>query len=210
MTKAEIIYLILTNLNGSDSESDNKKQYHPADVEQYVSVAYQQVIADSYKQSRDKEAMLGDVRRVRTVDKVTTDASGSYFKIPSGLVSIARSPRILSVYVQGRRGDDFLSEEPEQTAMFDDLEISITGGFGHPASDSPQRTMNVQGDRVYLNGYVEGQVLLYECIPGAKALTDEDEMTIPNDGAVAFIEMVKQMIRSEGKPKEQINDTANQ
>ncbi len=208
MTKAELTYLVMTSINGGDVVSDKQKVYHPGDVAIYLEMAFSALLYQQMSQARDKEGSTADVRKVMDVPEVKQDKGGLYyFDIPKGLISLAGQPRVASVFVRGRRGDDFVTEAPEESSIYSDLEVSSTHGFGHASSGGVQRSMNIQGDKVYLSGYTKGQSLQYEGVAGFSMLDDHEELVLPKGSDIIFLQTVKNLMFGPQDPTLEINDT---
>jgi hypothetical protein len=204
MTKENLIDLLTTQLAASDITGPMMRKLHQRDIEQLVSMAYNNILFEAYnafKKTKDTSNFDQYIKTYKDVD-VTFDASRDeyYSIIPVTLAQLPNNNAIRVISPKRGQRQAFVYQDNTAVAIFGNLEVD---------SIMTQTTFYVEGQNVYYEDLGVGQTqVMMKLIPVFTELSDEDEVYIPAGKDQVVFEFVVKALMGRGNEQMANNNTS--
>ena len=189
MTKEQWAELINLKLAGGDAPAQIQGQYSIQEIELYLTMAFNDVLASAWKES---PSLVDDfVRSKKIALQTDTTRDERYVVIPSGVLPLPSNQGIIQIRQPKNPNMAFALIDINALPILSELEVGVIDNrVGYYA----------EGTKVYFDEHLPSIVeeLLVKWITPFEGLGDEDEVSVPGgNNQVVFDTVYKLMLKTQ-------------
>ncbi len=209
MTKEQFVKLIESQLANGNVTSALLGKFHPAEIEKFIEMAYNDVVGKSYNQAQrysDFSQLDNHIKPFKNVPVLHDEDLCEYYSIlPAPIVQIPDNQAIRLICPMRDQSDAFVYEDNSSTAVFSELEVS--------ALDS-SKSYQVEGSQIrYKEGMTDDIAkagVLMKLVVQFGALEDDDEVYMPAGQSTLISQIVVEyMSQRKAGPEKTNNDNTS-
>lgn len=210
MTKEQFVKLIQTQLSNGNVTAALMGKYHPAEIEKFIELAYNDVVGKAYSQSQrysDFSQLDNHIKAYKKVPVLWDQDLCEYYSIlPAPIIQIPDNQAIRLISPMLDQSYAFVYEDNSSTAVFNELEVSVLD-----SSSSYQ----VEGSQIrYKSGMSEDMAkagMLMKLVVQFDSLEDEDEVYMPAGQSTLVTQIVVEYLtQRKSGPEQTKNDNTSQ
>lgn len=209
MNKEQFVKIIQTQLANGNVTSALMGKFHPAEIEKFIELAYNDVVGKSYSQSQrysDFSQLDNHIKPYRNVPvNYDQDLCEYYSDLPAPIVQIPDNQAIRLICPMQDQAFAFVYEDNSATAVFNELEVSVLDSSGSYQVEASQiRYKSGMTDDIAKKGMLMKLVVVFD------SLDDEDEVYIPAGFSNMVTDTVVEfMTQRKAQPEQTNNDSSS-
>jgi len=205
MNKEQFVKIIQTQLANGNVTSALLGKYHPAEIEKFIEMAYNDVVGKAYSQSQRYSDFSQLDNHIKAYKKVPVhyeqDLCEYYSELPAPIIQIPDNQSIRLISPMLDQGYAFVFEDNSSTAVFNELEVN--------ALDS-SAAYQVEGSQIrYKSGMTDDMAkagMLMKLVVQFGALEDEDTVYMPSGMSTLITSTVVEFLTQRKSGPEQTNN----
>jgi hypothetical protein len=205
MTKEQFVKIIQTQLANGNVTSALMGKYHPAEIEKFIEMAYNDVVGKAYGQSQrysDFSQLDNHIKAYKNVPVTYDKDLCEYYSIlPAPIIQIPDNQSIRLISPMLDQGYAFVYEDNSSTAVFNELEVNALDDSG---------SYQVEASQIrYKSGMTDDMAkagMLMKLVVQFDALDDDDEVYMPAGQSTLISQIVVEYLSQRKAGPEQTNN----
>ncbi len=205
MNKEQLVKIIQTQLANGNVTSALLGKYHPAEIEKFIEMAYNDVVGKAYSQSQrysDFSQLDNHIKAFKNVPVAYDKDLCEYYSIlPAPIIQIPDNQAIRLISPMRDQGYAFVYEDNSATAVFNELEVNaLDSSVAYQVEASQIRYKSGMTDDMAAAGVLMKLVVQFD------ALDDEDEVYMPSGQSTLITQIVVEYLSQRKAGPEQTNN----